>query len=140
MIDGDTPLLWQLALAVVQVDEEQGQRGEALLAVNDVALAFFLAEDDRAEKVVAIFDDCITVMVGFVVFQKFPTQVVNEFNELFGLPLVFALVGVNGVAAVEEQFAERAALMHLSIRTSICSFLSAYSRRKSSTSEKPPRL
>jgi hypothetical protein len=30
--------------------------------------------------------------------------------------------------------------MHLSIRTSICSFLSAYSRRKSSTSEKPPRL
>src|SRR5450759_4899964 len=110
MIYGNTPLLWQVALAVVQIDKEQGQRGEALLAVNDVALAFFLAEDDRAEKVVAIFCDCIAVMAGFVVFQNFSTQVVNEFDELFGLPLVFALVGVNGVATVEEQFPERTAL------------------------------
>ena len=28
---------------------------------------------------------------------------------MFGLPFVFALVGVNGVAAVEEQFPKRAA-------------------------------
>ena len=72
MVDGNTPLLWQVALAVVQVDEEQGQRGEALLAVNDVALAFFLAEDDRAEKVMAIFGDCFAVMAGLIVFEKLP--------------------------------------------------------------------
>ena len=65
--------------------------------------------DDRAEKVVAVLGDCFAVMAGFVIVQKFPTQVVNELDQLFGLPLVFALVAVNGVAAVEKQFPDRAA-------------------------------
>jgi hypothetical protein len=95
---------------MVQINEEQGQRREPLLAVNDIALPFFLAENDRTEEVVPVFGDRVTLLAGFVVFEEFAAQIVDELDELFSLPFVFSLVAVNGVAAVVEQFPEGAAL------------------------------
>ena len=44
-------------LQVAEQDEQQREAGEPLLAVDDVADALLLADDDRAEEIVRIVSD-----------------------------------------------------------------------------------
>ncbi|MEA3160837.1 MAG: hypothetical protein QOD95_2385 [Gammaproteobacteria bacterium] len=68
-----------------------------MLAVDEVLLARFLADDYRAEKVVAIALDGCAFMVRFIVFEKFVREVRQKFCNLLFLPTVLALKVVDSV-------------------------------------------
>lgn len=68
-----------LTLQIVQVDEEQCQRSEPLLAVDDEVLAVLVADDDGAEEVVAVVLDVAEFVVLAPVVVELVDQVLNEF-------------------------------------------------------------
>jgi len=79
----------------MQEDEEQRERCQTLLTVDDVALAPFLVDDDRTEEVGTIPLNLPTLMIGFIVVEKLRFKVLYEFSDVLRLPLVLALIVVN---------------------------------------------
>ena len=90
--------------AAAQVDEQEGEGREALLAIDDGVFAS--GEDDAAHEVNAVLGDVLAFVGGVVVDEEFVGQVVDEFLDLLVLPRVFALVVVDGVLRVLEQLFE----------------------------------
>ena len=107
---GDLPLLLGVLDLVLQVDEEQRQRRQPLLAVDDELLAVLVADDDRAEEVVAVLGDRAALVALLVAVQELAPQVVEQLRDLLLLPLVLALVVVDRVLAAGEQLADGAPL------------------------------
>jgi hypothetical protein len=99
-------LVWTALLQVTQIEEEQCEAGQALLAIHDVIDGVLLADDDRAQEVVGIVCNLPPFVVGLILLQEFGTQVVDQLVELFVLPFVLALVVVNRVFHTLEQLAD----------------------------------
>src|SRR5690606_18909924 len=106
----DLSLLLGVVEAVVQEGEEQRQRGQALLAVDDELLPLFVADDDGAEEVVAVVGNGAALVALLVALEELRREVGDQLGELLPLPLVLALVVVDRVLAAGEQLADGAAL------------------------------
>lgn len=100
-------LLGMVLLQVPQKNQKQREAGEPLLAVYDVADTFLLADDNGAEKIVRVVRDLAARVRGLIFLQKLVAQVVHKLANLLLLPLVFALVVINGVFHSLEQLADR---------------------------------
>ena len=80
----------------VQANQQQRQRGHALLAVDQVVLAAALADDDGAEEILSVAADCGRLVAGLVVAEELGLQVRQQLVDVLLLPLVLALVLVDG--------------------------------------------
>ena len=107
---GDLALLLGVLELVLEEDQEQRQRGQPLLAVDDELLAVLVADDDRAEEVVAVVGHGAALVAFLVALQELGGEVVDQLRDLLLLPLVLALVVVDRVLAAGKQLADGAAL------------------------------
>jgi hypothetical protein len=67
---------------VSEVDQQQGQSREPLLAVNDELLRLLVADDDRPEEVVAVPLDLVAFVGLTVGVEELARQVVEKFQYL----------------------------------------------------------
>src|SRR5258708_6290602 len=95
---------------MVQKDQQQRQRREALLAINNEFLTILVAYYDRAEKVVPIVRHCPSLVTCLVAVEKLGRQILQKFGNLLALPLIFSLVIVDRIFAVGEQLSDGAAI------------------------------
>ncbi len=95
---------------MAQVDQEKRQGRQALLAIDNEPLPVLVADDDRAEKVVAVASHGPALVHRLVVFLEDLDEIVDELGDLLGLPLVFALVVIDRVLPSEQELAHRACL------------------------------
>jgi len=102
----DLDVVRPLKLAAMKMNEQQRQRGETLLAVDDVALAITFADDDRAKKIVAILLDFGSVMFRSVSIKESRPEVVEKFAHLLVLPFVFALIVINRILGSVQELAD----------------------------------
>lgn len=93
---------------MLQVDQEQRQRRQALLAVDEELPAVLVADDDRTQEVVPVVGDISPVVALLVALQELRGQILDQLRDLLLPPLVLALVVVDGVLAAREQFAHGA--------------------------------
>ena len=84
----------------MQVDQQQREAGQPLLTIHDLLFLVRLADNDGAEEVMPVGGHVLTFMLGLVLFEKRRGEVGDEFDDLLGLPLVFALVVVDAVLGV----------------------------------------
>ena len=69
--------------------------------------AALLRNDDGAEVVAGILRDVLAGVVGLVEVEELRRQVSDQFGDLLGLPLVLALVVVDGVLVAFQNVADR---------------------------------
>lgn len=90
----------------MKVNQEQTQRREPLLSVDDVALSTFIADDNRPEEVAPICSDGLATVFRVVVIEKCGCQILDQIPNLLALPFVFALVIINVIAFPVQQFTD----------------------------------
>jgi hypothetical protein len=96
------PLLAVVGLSV-QMDEDQRQRREPLLPVDDELASVLVADDDRAEEVVAVVLDGAALVPRLVALGEFLGEVGDELVDLLALPTVFPLVVVDRELGTAEE-------------------------------------
>ena len=79
-------------LKAIEIGQEEGERSQSLLPVNDIVVAILVRDDYRAEEVLPIVGNGLALLIGLIVEQEPASQVLNEFPDLLALPLVVALV------------------------------------------------
>lgn len=89
-----------IAYEVVQVDQEQREGGESLLAVDHELLRVLVAYDDGTEEVVPVLFDSRALVRFVEVIEEFTRQVVQQFLDLLGAPPVLSLIIVYAVPGV----------------------------------------
>ena len=99
-----------LTLAAVQQQQQEGQGSQALLAIHNKELPVAFAEDDGAEKVVAVLRHRAARVAGPVRLQELRGQVIHQFFGLLALPAILTLVKVDAVSSSFEHFANGARL------------------------------
>jgi hypothetical protein len=69
----------------VEIDQEQGQGGDALLAIDQIVFAVAFADDDGAEEVVFVGTDFRGGIALLVAIEKLVAEVSQEFVNIFFL-------------------------------------------------------
>src|SRR5437660_11363307 len=92
----------QRFLQIVKVDEQQSQRREALLAVNNAALPFLLADDERPEIIIVVVLTLGARIALFVFIQERIGEVGDQLFNVLLLPIVFPLEIIDRVFLVFE--------------------------------------
>lgn len=93
----------------VEADEEQREGGHALLAIDQVVLPAPLAHDDRAEEVLPVVLHRRGVITRLVVAEELALEVREQLLDVLLLPLVLALVLVDGERLALQQ------LLHVAV-------------------------
>lgn len=90
---------------VVEENQEQRQGREALLTVDDELLAVLVADDDRAEEVVAVVGHGATLIAFLVAVQELVGEAVEQLGDLLFLPAAAeraSFIRSNTPASVQE--------------------------------------
>ena len=107
---GNLGSLLSVLQLVLQEDQQQRERRQPLLAVDDELHAVLVADDDRPEEVVAVVGHIGALVARLVALQELGRQVSHQLSDLLRLPLVLALVVVDGVLPASQQFADSPSL------------------------------
>src|SRR5262245_57650682 len=92
---------------MVEVDQEQRERCQSLLTIDDVVNSILVVDDDRTQEVVAVGFYLLPTVLRVIVVKESRGQVVNQFADLFGFPAVLTLVVLDGKLRGIEQLADR---------------------------------
>src|SRR5438105_42454 len=90
----------------MQENEKKRERSQPLLAVDEKLLAVTIADNDRAEKVMAVSLYSYAFVFWFVTIEKHYRQVIDQLRDMFGLPTIFSLIVINGVFRAAQQSAD----------------------------------
>ena len=88
-------LFGAVLLEIAKENQQECQTGEALLAVHDITGTVFFADDDRPQEIMRVVSNFVSRMGGIILLKEFIAEVVNQFVNLFLVPLVFTLVVIN---------------------------------------------
>src|SRR5687768_5405157 len=94
---------------MVQEDQQQGERGEPLLAVDDELLAVLVADDNRTQEIVAVVGYGASLVRFLMALEELCREVVDQLRDLLLAPLVFALVVIDRVLPACEKLSDRPA-------------------------------
>ena len=127
----DLDALVPVDLEMVEMDKEERQRGETLLAVHDEPMASLVADDNRSKEVVAVALDLVTGVSRLVGVEELLRQVVDQFADLPLLPCVLALIEVDGVLGLVKQLPDGACVAVDGLSRGFCGgHTEAYSRAR----------
>ncbi len=102
-LDGRGRLDAELQGLAVQVDEEQRQRRNPLLAVDEIALPAAGGDDYRAQEVIAVLAGLPRLIAWPVGAVESSEEVGEQLLDVLRLPLVLALVLVDGEGSGLQQ-------------------------------------
>src|SRR6266699_414570 len=88
------------------MNQQQSNRGKALLTVDDELLAVLVTDDDGTKKVMAIVLDGGALILRLVTIEELFREVVDQFGNLFALPAVLTLVIVDGELGATQESAD----------------------------------
>jgi hypothetical protein len=89
-----------------QEGQQECETCQALLPVDDERLAALLGDDDRSQIAARVLGYIHARVIRPVQVEELRRQIVDEFSELLGFPLVLALVVVNRVLLLLQHFGD----------------------------------
>ena len=76
----------------VQVNQQQCQRGDSLLAIDQVIFVVAFADNDRTKKILSIVTNSAGLITLLVVVKEFPLEIRQQLVNVLLLPLVLTLI------------------------------------------------
>ena len=93
-------------LKTPEKSQQECETCQALLTVDDERPTALLGDDDGSQIVARILGYILARVTRLVQVEELRGQIVNEFSELLGLPLVLALVVVDRVLLLLQHFGD----------------------------------
>ena len=80
-------------LEAIEIGQEEGERGQSLLPINNKAVAILVRDDYRAKEVLPIVGNGFALVTGLVGQKEAASKVLNKFPDLLALSPICNLAG-----------------------------------------------